>query len=241
MTIVSLQRNVCFLHFHKCGGTSVERAYESVALLTDLIIGSTKFGEAAQSHYSEKFGVGKHASADNMSQALGSKWKDLRKFALVRNHFRVYESYYGWIERVISYNAQEKQQSVDQACAAVRNGAGEYHFEKWGVAVAYSHTSSFDEFMAYTLEKKIGVRETYLRRMNHDLNKDSLEVFDLSEMDLFWDRFSAAVGTKIPRKHENKSRSSKAMSWSKENIDGVLGLFRDDFEFFGFEADPLKR
>ena len=97
--IISPQRNFLFIHLYKCGGTSVERAYEKISLWDDLILGSTDFGEYAQGYYKQKFDLHKHSFARNIMRALGKeRYLSMESFALVRNPFRVYESLHGWIE-----------------------------------------------------------------------------------------------------------------------------------------------
>ena len=240
MTIVSTERKFCFIHFHKCGGTSVERAYEDVALLTDVIIGSSTFGEQVQEHYVAKFGVGKHADADDTRLALGRNWNDLYKFAIVRNHFRVLESFFGWAKRIVTHNAQETGKDTDFVRRAVSEESGIYLFEKWGVIKAYCATSSFSEFIEFVVEKHASPQETFLERLNYDENKDSLSLFKIDDMEEFWRALEARSGVRLKRMHVNRSERAQVFDWPEDATRKILDTYHDDFEFFDFVRNPKK-
>ena len=223
----------------KCGGTSVETAYQDVALFTDLIIGSSPFGEKIQGHYEKQFGVGKHAHAAELKMALGDRWASLRKLAIVRNHFRIHESFYCWIGRIIAYHAKQKGESVDFVRAAVLADSGIFHFEKWGVSKAYCSTRSFPEFLQYIVDHRVTPQESFLDRMGYAENKDSLRVFKLEDMDLFWKAFEEVVGTKLYYLHRNRSHSEQqSFDWPDSVVHALVDRYHDDFEHFGFPKKP---
>jgi hypothetical protein len=86
---------VIFVHLHKCGGTSIEFAFEPFQKYNDIILGSTTLGDAIDGPYHSRFGLWKHSSAQEILEVVGPQiWTDYYKFAVVRNPFERIASIY---------------------------------------------------------------------------------------------------------------------------------------------------
>lgn len=99
MAFISNSKKFVFIHLHKCGGTSVERALAQDMQWNDIILGSTDYGEFIQRPYEKKFGMYKHSSAATVKGVVGDDlWNQYFTFALVRHPIDRMVSYYAYLK-----------------------------------------------------------------------------------------------------------------------------------------------
>jgi hypothetical protein len=243
MTILSKKNNFLFIHLHKCGGTSVERAYEDVAHWSDIVIGSTGFAKVIDDYYREKLKLTKHSSAIDVLNAVGADdYHEMLGFALVRSPFSILESFYAWIGRIFAYCERKKNIPLHQLKHIVMAGgedADQFHFAKWGSSLAYAHTSSFNEFVEFALANRSIPLASMCRRLGVGTELEPEHIFRLDEIEDFWKTLERHLGVPLKRIRANASSSTDApVAWSAMNAMKVRQLFQEDIERFGFEKTP---
>jgi hypothetical protein len=231
--IISPQRNFIFIHLYKCGGTSVERAYEKISLWDDLILGSTEFGENAQNYYNRRFGLHKHSFVRGIVNALGEeRYLSMETFALVRNPFRVYESLYGWIAGM--YRGAARDVSVEELKAKVRSGEAEIPFRP--AAIAYAHSEDFYGFMEYFQRHRLPFEPMSDSLMLDDSRLGVQHVYRLEELGLFRLHFERVAGGPLERLHLNKSSGAK-IDWHPRHREWISAVHGRDLQHFGYRFD----
>lgn len=111
--IVSASREFIFIHLEKCGGTSVETALEPHLEWSDIVLGSTDFGEAYQQLLHNRFGVKevrqnmlwKHSTAQDIRAFVGPEiWNDFTKISVVREPVDLVKSLYFFSQAAVQYH-----------------------------------------------------------------------------------------------------------------------------------------
>ena len=109
MTIISGNHNLLFVHVPKCGGSSVEIAFQPHVRWGDFVVGSTEEGEILHRQAFDKlYGVNKHSTASELKAILGDTFEQMKVVTVVREPLKVIESYYrfsksvhGWLTKGI--------------------------------------------------------------------------------------------------------------------------------------------
>ena len=88
MSIINFSKNYLFIHIPKTGGSSIKRMLEPTLTIRDVLLGGTPFGEAIATHYLQKYGIGKHATAVQLKKELGKdQYNAMYSFSIVRNPY----------------------------------------------------------------------------------------------------------------------------------------------------------
>ena len=88
MSIINFSKNYLFIHIPKTGGSSIKRMLEPTLTIRDVLLGGTPFGEAIVPHYLQKYGIGKHATAEQLKKVLGYDQNSaMYSFFIVRNPY----------------------------------------------------------------------------------------------------------------------------------------------------------
>lgn len=215
--------------------TSFESNYESVKYLTDLVIGSSELGQLIDTYYARQFQIHKHSSFDDIHNYLRQEINEYEIIALVRNHFDVYQSFYGWIERIFKFHAQRTGISLCQLKEKVIDPQGEYHFEKWGSAIAYASSTSLNSFVEICLTENKLPRETYLKRSGYGKH-GNIRFFCLNDIESLYQYIESKCGLVLPRAVFNRSnkRDNPIPGLNKSQADRIKQLYLEDFEYFDF-------
>lgn len=111
--IISPSREFVFIHLEKCGGTSVETALEPYLHWSDIILGSTDFGESYQQLLNNRFGndqvkkymLWKHSTAEDIFSFIGlDMWREFRKISVVREPVDLIKSLYFFSQTAVNYH-----------------------------------------------------------------------------------------------------------------------------------------
>lgn len=240
--IFSPSRKLIFIHIPKCGGSSVERAYEDFSLYDDIILGSTKFGQQIDSYFQKKFGLCKHSLPMDIINIVGEqKWIDFKTFALIRNPFSVYESYYRFISGIFIRHSQSENISVTELKKRVLNTETGYPFESWYLAQAYASTHDFEQFFDKMLAyKKFPVSPFSDCLLLNDSLLRVDHVYKLEEINKLWDALDICLSDgKIHRRHSNKSLKKIKIKWAARHTDLILNHHEEDFIRFNYNRQKV--
>lgn len=220
--IISPSRNFIFIHLEKCGGTSVESALEPYLEWSDLLMGSTEYGEMLQSLYFNKYGTHavkeqmfwKHSTAKDICSNIGiDEWDKFNKISVVRDPVSLMTSLYFFSEKAISLhigrlNVQEWKRMIETKTLP---DIFPYN-DKYVEAYARSQISGygFNGFVNYLLDKNFNfVRPQMERIVGHRHQKDLGLVVDLSQLNDRWGEILDLVGIKEDVKLETLNASDK--------------------------------
>ena len=82
MTVISDSLEHVFVHLHKCGGTSIEKAYIDRGHRLDTVLGGDETGEALNLIWGRRFELHKHSTAQHLGQCSKEGLGNLLDFFL---------------------------------------------------------------------------------------------------------------------------------------------------------------
>lgn len=237
--IISHSRRFTFVHIHKAGGTSVEKALDPHLAWNDLILGSSALGQGMHDPYSARHQLYKHSSVAQIEGVCGTKYTDdFYLFAVVRHPIDRVCSLYNFIGSLI--HNWKKAHGVDpdihdfKVSPEVLKKA---QVLRWPASRAFRASPSFSEFIRHAdLDKEDGFRTQTSRLTGAADGKLKGEIFRLEDGATLAGKISSRLGLEFQLLHENKSEmilmdreklSSEDRLWLEEK-------FRDDFAAFGY-------
>lgn len=232
MTILSTTHKFVFIHLHKCGGSSVEAAYQPHARWCDLVIGSTGEGESLQNIYKALHGLEKHSTAAQLKAIAPEAMERFKVITTVRNPYKIYESYYRWYHRIVHNYAEKRQLGVDAVKAQIVDKSIHMPFARWNVAQPYANSESFADFVLRMVGQKNVRTLTAALSVDGEIAVD--EVYKLEEPDRLWEGLAGLVPGLEPS-HRNKG-AEIATEWNDAAREAVWKKHAKDFEMFGYPA-----
>ena len=232
MTLISNSHRFVFVHLQKCGGSSVEVAYQPHARWNDLVLGSTAEGEALQVIWRKLHGLYKHNSAAELAAKLPEVWDDYWTFAMIRHPASIYESFYRWIHKILSNHATSNDIPLAEVQRRVLAGVVKDSFVHYEATGPFCRAEDFNDFV-HRFSKKADLG-TLFDRLSRDGELIVDDVFKLEDADQMWAALSAQVGFTIDPTHANKGSELKDLSWSREATNLVNDLHAIDYETFGY-------
>lgn len=98
--IVNHTHKFIFVHVPKSAGTSVTELFSQYSSYRDLEVGGTQLGEVLQNEFKKRFGLTKHATANEIKAIVGSQvWESYRSFGIVRNPYARAHSTFHFMKR----------------------------------------------------------------------------------------------------------------------------------------------
>lgn len=204
--IISPSRNFVFVHLEKCGGTSVESALEPYLHWSDMILGSTDFGEGYQQLLHNRFGVNKvrsemlwkHSSAKDIYQFVTpDEWSNFNKISIVRNPVEVMRSLYNFSKTTLYYHVGRINRSKWKQLIATQDFPDSWPYtEPWFHSFAKSEIdgSGADGFVKEILSLDNHIVSPQVERIKA-FEKDGLGyVFDLSQINERWGEILEIIG-----------------------------------------------
>lgn len=204
--IISPSRGFIFIHLEKCGGTSIETALQPYLHWSDMILGSTDFGERNQQNYYDRFGrenvnknmLWKHSTAKDIHAFIGpDSWDDFNKISVVRNPQEIIKSLYFFSKMSVKYHVGRINRQKWKELLRVGNFPDSYPYSE-GYVRAYAQTEidgmSIDRFVELLLSGDYGFVAPQVKRLEINKLISLGHVYDLSKINESWNDILEVVG-----------------------------------------------
>jgi hypothetical protein len=238
--IICHSRRFAFVHIHKTGGTSIELALDPFLTWSDLVLGSTRFGETINQHYHHRFGLDKHSSVQDIETICGQEIaRNYYLFATVRHPLDRLCSIYNYIGSLI-YDWAEKSGIAPSEVAAhlTEEACRRAPFLIWPTSRAFLGTPAFSEFIRDARLSGDRAFHTQLSRLRSVADgRIYAEALRLEDRSAWLPALRAKLGWKFDLPHSNESRL-KLISRTMVSPDDrrfVEDCFSEDYAAFGYE------
>lgn len=248
MTLISNSHRFVFVHLHKCGGTSVERALSTQMAWNDLILGSSRYGEKLQQIYKPEYGLDKHSTAAEIKNVIGDElWKSYFTFATVRHPFDRVVSFYSYLNTFylnfyrgsalkLLYHL-DRANLVSPAMTKIPKLDDAF---RWPGITSGIESNSLSEFIRIErCWESYGMMPQFQRLADSSGEHLLVDyVSRLEDLDNNWDYIGEKTGIVQPLPHANKSKR-KYKDWRKyfslEDINFLEEKYQADLSTFGYK------
>ena len=235
MTVISTNHDFVFVHLKKCGGTSVEQALESVLTCPDLVIGSTKTGQALAALTRDLWGVHKHSDVAGLSEALGPRWEKFTTVAVVRDPVQIYESFYRFHLRLIENYCTKHEITREELLKLNmdRSNKALWNSLKSMNARFILKFGDFNKVMEKMIEKGL-LEKPLFDQLSLDGKLVVDHIYRLEDgIDPIAAKLSELIGKEVVIGHENKG-ASVPLEWADEHLEAIRRHHARDFEYFDY-------
>jgi hypothetical protein len=238
--IICHSRKFIFVHIHKTGGTSIERALDPHLAWNDLILGGSPFGEKIQQPYSRKFGLAKHSTVADIERVCGSSLiEDYYVFSLVRHPLSRLCSVYNFVATTLQKWAKQQNISFEDVGQHITaEAAKKKPGLKWASTKAFLESRSFAEFIRRPeLTEAPGFRPQTSCLAGED-DRLKAEYFRLEDCPGWIAGLNGKLGLdfSLPRENESRVKLVDDQSVGDEDRAYIESAFRQDYETFGYTA-----
>jgi hypothetical protein len=237
--IISHSRKFIFIHIHKTGGTSLERALDPHLTWNDLILGGSRFGEQIQAPYAKKYGLNKHSGVSDIESICGRDiLDDYYVFSLVRHPLVRLCSMYNFVATTL--NKWARQQDIDLKDVArhiTPEAAKKKPALKWASTKAFLNSENFSEFIRKReMGQAPGFRPQLLCLADRQGGLKS-QFFRLEDYPTWLQPLQEQLGVAFEFARDNESTLKLADEAAVTDDDRahVERLFHMDYEAFGYE------
>lgn len=247
MTFISNSKKFVFVHLHKCGGTSIERALDQEMQWNDVVLGSTKYGEKLQKVYEKKFGIYKHSSAADIKNLMGEElWDDYFTFSIVRHPIDRMVSFYEYLKTYYlgGYRgtAIKFMYAIDQLSSippALTQVPKLYDAFRWPGIVACINSNTVSDFIhSEECWQSYGTMSQFQQLADEDGENLIVDyVGRLESIATDWEHICTKINSSISLPHANKSKR-KYRDWrqyfSLNDINFLEVKYKKDMERFSY-------
>ena len=247
MTLISNSQRFVFVHLHKCGGTSVERALCSQMKWNDLILGSSRYGEKLQQIYKPEYGLDKHSAASEIKTVMGEElWDGYFTFATVRHPFDRVVSFYSYINtfylnfyRGSAIKLLYHLDQINLVSPAMTKIPKLYDAFRWPGIISGLESKSLSEFIHIEqCWESYGMIPQFQRLADRAGERLIVDyVSRLEDLNDNWAYIGEKTGIVQPLPHTNKSKR-KYQDWRKyfslEDINFLEEKYKADLSTFGY-------
>ena len=248
MTIISYNHDVLFIHVPKCGGSSVEDAFQRHVRWGDFVVGSTREGEILHKQvFNRLYGITKHSTAAELKAVLGPQFAAMRVVAVVREPLKIVESYYRfsktihlWVASIISKRNPGMGSDAAKRHALELVGSGKLDGdEQFDVLQLLSGTiktgvlsGSFEQFLGQVADSRWS---NYLSSYLADKDGTLLaaDILKLEEPESVEAYFRVLVGPDFKLGHENASVRTQT-DWPAADRIRFHDLMAGEYDRFGY-------
>ena len=235
--IISRSKNFIYIHLDKCGGTSIETALEPFLSWSDIIIGSTPFGEKLSLAYEEKDNsLRKHSNSLDIKNFIGDDWNSMYKFATVRNPEKIMISLYFYIKNMIDYHIDSRSlKDIIEVVPEMKN--------KKELSFLNNKAFTTDSYFFYFI--KSSINKTYIDGFIKDIIEsgsnsiqtqisrvdDTVDLYDIDDINNNWNNIlkKLNIHNNIELKKLNKSNKPSNIYLKQETTDLIKEHFAEDY------------
>lgn len=228
--IISNSKKYIFVHLTKCGGTSVTHALEEKIIWNDIICGRTNFGRSMKAAWGERWGIGTHASAQEIANLVGEEvWSEYFIFSFVRHPFKRVLSRYSWTE-------EQVQKLGWRRYARHVHSQWDYGIWEWNTVQAYLDTSSFSEYLRHPAMDEVFSNRTQAQSLSD--NQGALMVDYVGKVEHMSSDFAEVcrrigISADLPKRNKTNSRN---INFCQDDKIYVFEKCSIDYKLFSYEA-----
>ena len=236
ITIISDNFKFIYIHIPKCGGSSIEREFETFAKWGDFVIGSTRLGYNLEKVLYKLYGIDKHTKPKQLAEIIGNKWDEYTKVTIVRHPKKVIESYYKFGKRraseICTNNGLTRSQLLHHIKLKKATIPDWMYHQNRGAMIDAISSDDFNHYLKL-------VSDTRWTEFFNDyvLDQKIDYVLQLEESEQILDFFRCLVDDDFKLRHENISNSSKELVWSDENLEIYSKLISEVCDKLGYGLD----
>jgi|SRR5580704_6180537 hypothetical protein len=237
--IISHSRKFIFVHIHKAGGTSAEKALDPYLAWNDLIVGGSVYGERIQGPYKKRFGLSKHSAVSEIETVCGSSYLDeYFVFAMVRHPLARLCSLYNFVASTVNNWAVRHNIPLTEVLRhvtpqAIKKTPG----LAWLSTRIFLKTNGFSEFIRHEQAGQIpGLRSQVSVLSRKSATQLAGAIFRLEDYPEWAGNLSERLQLEFRLPHANKSALHLIAPEVVSAADRLFveDLFRDDYEAFGY-------
>lgn len=241
--IISASREFIFIHLEKCGGTSVETALEPYLEWSDIVLGSTDFGESYQQLLHNRFGVDnvrknmlwKHSTAQDIRSFVGPEiWNDFTKISVVREPVDLVKSLYFFSQTAVQYHIGRINRQIWKEMLRTRSFPDQWPYTEYFVQ-AYAQSeidgSGIDGFVKDIFSGEHDFVRPQYERIQFNGHRDLDLVVDLCYLNEQWQSILDAckIDDAVPLKHLNISEKDP-VELSPRSLKTIKKHFAIDYQ-----------
>jgi Sulfotransferase family len=239
MMIICNSKRFIFVHIQKTGGTSVELALEPMLSWSDLILGSSHFGEGIDRYYRVRFGLSKHSGIEEIENVCGEQiCREYHVFATVRHPLARLCSLYNFVGSKVHDWAERQHVRSDEIAAYItEESRAQTPALRWLASKAFIESSTFSQFIR---DKRVAAgapfrsQASFLRSRRDGTIR--AEVLRLEDNSTWVPRMEQILGVRFTLPHSNRSRLQLVATdnVSAEDRRYVEAHFEEDYTVFGY-------
>jgi hypothetical protein len=238
--IISNSRELIFVHIHRTGGTSIERALDPFMRWNDVLLGGSEYGERIQTDYRERFGLWKHSSFSDIRRVCGDELLNAyRSFSLVRHPVSRFLSLYRFSAKIAGRVSAEIDCPVEELRRRARSPEGlpDHPWLTWTNVRSYLATSTFLEFLTHPVMPGDLTTQTQVSRLSLDGRTVAVKrVFQLETLPEHIEELRAYCRCDLALRHDH---AAEPVPVSPEDLmagaEFIRSSHRADFETFGYK------
>ena len=243
--IISHTRKFIFVHIHKTGGTSLERAIDPHLAWNDLILGGSRFGEQIQAPYAKKYGLNKHSGVSDIEAICGPEiLGNYFVFSLVRHPLARLCSMYNFVATTL--NKWARQQNIelqDVARHITPEAAKKKPALKWASTKAFLKCGSFSEFIR---QREMANAPGFRPQLSCLVAREGelkAQFFRLEDYPGWLQPLQEKLGVpfEFARDNESTLKLVEEVAVDSEDRAHVEKLFHMDYEAFGYDRSGTAK
>ncbi|WP_228007449.1 sulfotransferase family 2 domain-containing protein [Cyanobium sp. LEGE 06143] len=239
--IICHSNRYIFVHIHKTGGSSIEMALEPTLQWQDILLGSTTFGEQANRHFSQRFGITKHSSiSDIYALRASTNLRTYQVLGVVRHPLHRAVSLFNFMAGIIEHIGLITKLTPSELRQRRASLSADHRQLSWPSSIAYLESEgNFDAFVHNpNLDRARAFCSQYSQLSINEKLVDKLTVLRTEELageraKAFLEAFTGA-STPIPHANRSNKIMLKPDTVSNKARIALESRFLVDYNTFGY-------